>query len=104
MCDHVRNVKPFNPKQEFEHARLENTGLFTDYVHCVQYNSDGPRHQPAGATVVPGICFDADGHPLTLLICKLLPLGDHNAATEQDSDCLLSVEKGGSRNNFSITY
>lgn len=23
------------------------------------------------------------------------PLGDHNAATEQDSDCLLLVEKGG---------
>jgi hypothetical protein len=89
-------AKPFNPKQEFEHERLKNASLFAD--------SGRPPHQPAGATVVPGICFDADGHPLTLLICILLPLGDHNTATEQDSDCLLWVEKGGSRNNFSITY
>jgi hypothetical protein len=58
-------AKPFNPKQEFEHERLENASLFAD--------SDGPRHQPTGATVVPGICFGADGHPLTLLIYKLLP-------------------------------
>ena len=59
------NVKPFNPKQEFEHERLKNASLFAD--------SGRPRHQPAGAIVVPGICFDADGHPITLLIGKLLP-------------------------------
>jgi len=39
------SVKPFNPKQEFEHERLENASLFAD--------SGRPRYQPAGATVVP---------------------------------------------------
>jgi len=50
--------------------------------------------QPAQLLCQAYICFDADGHPLTLLIGELLPLGDHNTATEQDSDCLLWVEKG----------